>query len=96
MKSLRTSEYKNIVKMYLGQLPLMNSFNMYNLCLDIIKDIPSKELNKLFLIEIKRRKSNTSIINKFQMELRHLCLSMNIDEKKYEILKEKLSKPINF
>lgn len=94
MKSLRTSEYKNIVKMYLGELPRMNSFNMYNLCSEIIKDIPNKELNRLFLAEIKKRKSSTSIINKFQMELRHLCLSMNIDDNMYEILNYKLCKPI--
>jgi len=95
MKSLRTSEYKNIIKTHLGELPRMNSFNMYDLCLEIMKDIPNNELNGLFLTEIKKRKSSTSIINKFQMELRHLCLAMNIDEERYEILKHKLRKPIN-
>lgn len=94
MKSLRTSEYKNIVQAHLGELPQMNSFNMYNLCLEIMHEIPNKELNSLFLNEIKKRKSNTSIINKFHMELRQLCLAININEKKYEILNEKLSRTI--
>jgi hypothetical protein len=95
MKTLRTAEYKNIVKSVLGELPQMNSFNMYDICYDIIKDVSAKELNPLFLNEIKKRKSSTSIINSFNMELRHLCLAMNMDDNKYQILMNKLCKTIN-
>ena len=95
MRSIRTPEYKNIIKLYFGILPEMNSFNMFETCKGLMKQIPKEQLNYLFIEELKKRKSNTDIINTFKSELRQLCLAMNIDTSSYQELDFKLSKQIN-
>ena len=93
--SLRTQEYKNIIKKYYGELPEMNSFNMFETCKGLMKNIPHENLQQLFIDELKMRKSNTNIINTFCNELRQLCLAMNIDADLYQELNSKLRKKIN-
>lgn len=95
MRSVRTSEYKNIIKKFYGELPKMNSFNMFDICKDMMKYIPMETLNQLFIDEIKKRKSNTLIIDMFQEELRHLFFAMNLNEKTFKELDSKLNKQIN-
>jgi hypothetical protein len=95
MRSIRTVEYKSIVKQYYGELPEMNSFNMYETCKGLMEHIPSNQLHHLFIEELKKRKSNTSIINTFNKELRQVCLAMNIDANLYQKLDYKLQKTIN-
>jgi len=95
IRSIRTPEYKSIVKQYYGELPEMNSFNMFDTCRDLMKQIPNEQLNHLFIEELKKRKSNTEIIRTFHNELRHLCLAMNMNAELYQELNSKLSKPIN-
>lgn len=93
--AIRTSEYKSIVKQYYGVLPEMNSFNMFKICKGLMKQIPHEQLNDLFIDELKKRKSNTDIINTFPGELRQLCFAMNINSKSYHELDYKLSEKIN-
>jgi len=95
IRSIRTSEYKNIVKHYYGELPEMNSFTMFTTCKEMMQAIPSDQLQQLFIDEIKKRKSNTSIITLFQEELRQLFFAMNLTEKSFKELDCKLSKHIN-
>lgn len=94
MRSIRTNEYKNIIKEYYGELPEMNSFNMFHICSDLMKMIPSEDLNLLFIDQLKKRRSNTRIIKSFIKELRQLGLAMNFDANTYEQLFIKLNKPI--
>jgi len=95
IRTIRTQEYKNIVKNYYGSLPEMNSFNMFETCRKMIKHIPNDALNQLFIDELKKRKSNTAILKSFHKELRQLLLSMNLNEKAYYTLIEKINKSIN-
>ena len=95
IRSIRTPEYKNIVKNHYGELPEMNSFNMFETCKGLMKQIPSDKLHYLFIEELKKRKSNTDIINSFCIELRQMCFAMNIDLNLYRQLDCKLSKKIN-
>ena len=94
MKCMRTNEYKYVVKKYYGYLPQMTSFNMYEVCLAMIQEIPIKRLNELFIKAIKSRKNNTEILTKFELELRQLALAMNLNDKKYQIIIDQLKKPI--
>lgn len=94
MRCLRTNEYKNIVKKYFGALPEMTSFTMFDICSNLIKQIPPKELSLLFVHEVKKRKSNTEYLKNFNKELRQLALAMNLDNKKYDNIIEQLNKPI--
>ncbi|HNW66825.1 MAG TPA: hypothetical protein PKO10_06455, partial [Aliarcobacter cryaerophilus] len=77
-----------------GHLPEMNSFNMYNVCKDLFAQIPTVILNSLFIDEVKKRKSNTQIIKSFPIELRYVCLSMNISQNRYRLLENKLENKI--
>ncbi len=95
MRCLRTQEYKNIVKAFYGDLPAMNSFNMFNICSEMIKGIPSKELSVLFLNQLKKRNSSTVFLKTFHKELRQLALAMNLEPNKYDIIINYLNRPIN-
>jgi len=73
----------------------MNSFNMFEICKSLMKQIPHEQLNALFIDELKKRKTNTDIIKTFPNELRQLCFAMNINSKSYHDLNYKLSEKIN-
>jgi hypothetical protein len=94
IRSIRTGEYKSIVKKHYGELPEMNSFNMFETCKGLMKEIPGEQLHYLFIDELKKRKSNTNIINTFSIELRQMCFVLNIDLYLYRELDCKLIKRI--
>ena len=94
IRSLRTLEYKNIVTAYFGQLPNVSSFQMFDECAFLMKQIPSIELHRLFITELKKRASNTQLLQSFYKELRQLCLSLKINQQEYHSLSLKLSQPI--
>lgn len=94
IRSLRTQEYKNIIISHFGHLPLVSNFQMFDECAILMKQIPEKELNSLFIAELKKRVSNTQILHSFYKELRQLCLSLKINQKDYQQLSLKLSQPI--
>lgn len=94
MGIVRTSEYKNIIKQYYGYLPEMSSFNMFEKCKSLMKEIPDESLRNLFLCEMKKRKSVTVSIENYSKELRQLCLALNIDNSTYRQLEIKLNRLI--
>ena len=95
MRSIRTNEYKNIVQAYYGSLPNVSSFDMFQTCKAMISQIPSKLLHDFFLSEMKKRKSNNVFLEKFQKELRHFCLNININEAQYDVFTKRLNNLIN-
>lgn len=94
MHSLRTIEYQNIVKTHFGAVPDVSCFEMFDKCRELIKQIPQPELHELFLEEIKKRTSNTSLLRSLPSEIRQICLAMNLNQKKTEMLLEKLNNKI--
>lgn len=94
MRSIRTLEYKNIITAYYGQLPSVSNFKMFDECAFLMRKIPNMELNSLFITELKKRASNTQLLQSFYKELRQLCLSLKINQKDYQELSLKLSQPI--
>jgi hypothetical protein len=82
------------VSEYYGILPDMNSFTMFEVCLSLIREIPSSDLKKLFIKTIKKRKTNISSLGSFEKEIRQLALAMQINEKKYNQLLSRLKTPI--
>lgn len=83
MSILHTNEYKSIVRKYYGSLPQMTSFNQYNVCCDLIFEIPKIKLNKLFIDEMKNRNSGNALSNRYYKEFNQLFLAlrMNRDSK---------------
>ncbi len=95
MKCLRTSEYKNIVTSFFGELPDVSCSEMYNACRERLAEIPSEILDSMFLAEVKKRKSVTSRLKSFPKEIRQMMLALNLPPKRQEILITNLNKPIN-
>ncbi len=94
IKSLRCNEYRHLVESYYGRLPDVGNFFMFDACLEQMKKIPVPELHDLMMIEFKSRKMPTCIKQCIR-ELKHICLSLNLSEKKYLLLNERLNQPIN-
>lgn len=95
MKCLHTIEYKNIIVSYFGYLPKVNSFEMYDECENLLMQIPSVELNKLFINEVKKRQSVTPVLKSFPKEIRQIMLALNLSTAKQEVLLSNLNKQIN-
>jgi hypothetical protein len=94
MRSIRTNEYKNIVEAFYGVLPDVSSFEMFNTCKSMIRQISSEELHHLFLTEMKRRESNTDFLKSYAKELRQFCLCTHLDNDRYNILYNHLNNQI--
>lgn len=94
LRSVRTSEYKNIVMNYFGELPDVSNFKMFDKCRELIAQIPQPRLQELFLNEVKSRTSNTQMLKFFPVEIRQICLSMNLTLKQTDKLVEKLNNTI--
>ena len=94
MRTVRTSEYKNIVNSYFGHLPNVSCFDMFEECKRLIATIPQQELCRLFLAEMKKRVNNTQLLKSIPPEIRQVCLSMNLNRKQSDCLLERLNNAI--
>ena len=94
IKCLRTTEYKNIIEKFYGRLPDVSSFKMFETCLSMMKYIPKEELHSLMMSELKSRKIEKNVISSSPKELKHLCLSLNMNLDAYHILNERLNQYI--
>ncbi len=94
IRSLRTAEYKWIVQTYFGALPPVSTFEMFTECEKQMRNIPSEELNKLFLQALKGRRSVTPNLGRVQKELRQIALAMNLRPPEIDQLKYNLSSPM--
>lgn len=94
IRSLRTEEYKNIVKKHYGSLPKMTSFDMFNICSELFKQIPQESLNFLFIEQMKKRKSNMNELSSFHKELRQIGLALNLNSDSFNKLNKQLTVPI--
>lgn len=90
MEVLHTKEYIQIVNSYFNKLPEMNAFNQFQICKDLIKKIPSRELNDLFLKAIKGRSINNLFFNKINSEFNQICLSLNLNQSERDFLIQNL------
>lgn len=76
MEVLHTHEYIKLVDQYFGDLPQFNDFNKFQVCKELIKQIPTEVLSKQFVELMKTRK----IYNEFSLknsQLNQVFLSMN-------------------
>lgn len=94
MNVLHTKEYKNIVQCYFNELPPMNSFNQFKVCSDLIGQIPSEELNKLFIHELKNRGKEQNFSSRTHLAFNQLSLALKLGEKERALLFQNLNTPI--
>lgn len=86
MEILHTKEYIKIANDYFKELPKMNAFNQFEICKDLISNIPKEELNKMFLDSMKSRNINNLFFNKVNNEFNQICLSLNLKQKEIDKL----------
>jgi len=79
MAILHTDEYKTIVRKHYGYLPQMTSFNQYNVCSKLIYEIPSNELNRLFIDAMKKRSSSNALSSRYYKEFNQLFLALRMN-----------------
>lgn len=96
MQILNTPEYKDIVEIYFEELPQMNSFNQYDICFNLIKQIPIEELNVLFLEQIKKRKLEKTLSSYNYKELNQICLALKLNKNQKKCLISNLKQPVKF
>jgi hypothetical protein len=94
IRCLRTAEYKNIIKRFYGRLPDVSNFKLFDACLSMMKQIPTDTLHSLMMAELKNRKIEKEVILSSPKELKHLCLSLNMNFHSYSILNERLNQYI--
>lgn len=94
MKVLHTNEYKSIVKSIYGELPIMTSFNQYNICNELIKKIPNNELNKKFIEKMKSRYLENVLSSRYYKEFNQISLALKLNKKDREIMIKNLKSPI--
>lgn len=90
MEVLHTKEYLQIVNQFYKEVPEMNSFNQFSICKDLISQIPSINLNELFIKKMKERKINNEFFNKVNREFNQICLSLNLNKSERNNLIHKL------
>lgn len=95
IRCLRTTEYENIVKRHFGKLPDVPSYKMFDACKEQFSLIDSSCLNRMFLEEVKKRKSATEYLKDSPHFLRQMILSLNLSSKNQATLIRELHKPIN-
>lgn len=91
IRSVRCEEYKNIIKEYFGNIPEVSCFEMFDVCKELMYQIPCDDLHRLFLNEIKKRANNTELLQKIPSEIRQMCLSLNLNQRQSKVLLDKLN-----
>ena len=95
MHILHTQEYKALVLSYYGYLPEMTSFNQFNICMDLIKRIPLKELNRLFIKQMKSRARKQVLSSRYYREFNQLSLALSLSRAEKNRLIQVLKSPLN-
>ena len=94
MEILHTKEYLNIVENYFKKKVECNDFNRFEICKELMNQIPFNFLNSEFvrLMKLRRRNNDFSINDK---ELNQIFLSLNYNIKNRESLLNNLRTSIN-
>lgn len=94
MQVLHTNEYIKIVELYYGTIPRFTDFNKFDVCKELIKQIPPKNLNDLAIRLIKERKINNSF-SKRESQFNQIFLSLNYNSNQKKLLLSNLSSTID-
>ncbi len=94
MRSLRTEEYKSIVESYFGELSGINSFNQYEICYNLICQIPIRDFNKLYIDQFKKSRFVGHLSKRYYKELNQISLSLKLNKADKLGLINNLDQPI--
>jgi hypothetical protein len=96
MSILHTNEYRSIVKNYFGYLPEMTSFSQFKICSELICEIPKSELNKLFVLHIKKRGDNKALSSRYYREFNQLFLALKMNQTNKKMMIDILKTPLQY
>ena len=94
LSCLRRQEYESMAEKLGYAIYSIPGYERYKYCNKVFAKVPLVELKSLFLEEIKKRKNNTSFLKTYPTYLRQMLLSLNLPEKKTNILIDKLKRTI--
>jgi len=94
MQILHTNEYKSIVKHFYKTLPKLTSFNQFEICKELVCEIPKTALNQLFINEIKKRGQNKVISPRNFKEFNQLFLALKFNNEEKANMIEILKTPL--
>jgi len=95
MKILHTHEYKSMVLEHYEFLPSMTSFNQFNVCRELLFDIPVSELNSYFIKFMKARQQVNALSKRNYRELNQMSLAMKFSPDERKNLIARLKSPIH-
>lgn len=80
MRSVRSGEYRWIVKQAYGKLPDVTDFEMYDACKDRLRQLTDEQLHTLFRESVKLRNSRISNLMYVSPIFRQMSLSLNLSQ----------------
>ena len=95
MKILHTHEYKSMVLEHYEFLPSMTSFNQFDVCRELLFDIPVSELNSYFIKLMKARQQVNALSKRNYRELNQMSLAMKFSPDERKNLIARLKSPIH-
>lgn len=90
MDVLHTKEYVSIVKKYFGSKFKYNDFNKFQICKQLISELPKEILSYEFTSLMKKRNRN-NFFSKKEKEFNQIFLSMNLNTKRRDNLLNNLN-----
>ncbi|UOY08262.1 sce7726 family protein [Muricauda sp. SCSIO 64092] len=94
MKILHTHEYKALVKEHYGSLPPMTSFKQFEVCRELIFEIPNAQLNSYFINFMKARQRGNTLSKRSYREFNQMSLAMKLSPRERKNLISQLKSPI--
>lgn len=94
MKILHTREYKSMVREHHGLLPAMTSFNQFDVCRELLFDIPNNQLNSYFIKFMKARQRGNALSKRNYREFNQMSLAMKLSPDERKNLITRLKSPI--
>lgn len=91
MNILHTNEYKAIIEKHYGDLPKMTSFKQFQICKDLLIQIPAEKLNKLFIEQMKKRQMSTGLSIRHLKELNQITLALKLTKNEKQSLLNNLN-----
>lgn len=95
MNIFHTNEYKEIVALYYGELPTLTSFNQFEVCSELIGDIPQDELNQLFINQMKKRAGTYKLSSRYFVEFNQISLALRMNDENRKQMFSVLKAPLN-
>lgn len=96
-RTLRKGEYLDIVMNYLGEIPPVPNTQIFKVCLEIVKQIPVGDFQKLVIRKLKGRNIKFPELltsDDTPYEWKHLCYTLDLDLDQYQSFHNYLKKTV--